>query len=146
MRNRSSLGGTYLLRDLVIIFVAFALGSMVVAIIEGEKVHRQDQKDQDIRSVYNRVEPKEARDGIFRLMEILSSESLKGADVNVQSDALATLEVFLLQFGPALDKVERTGETGYLGLLRALMLGDRDAELFYRRELGLFQGGSSKGD
>lgn len=107
----------------------------------------QHQADQDmVRSVYERVDPQEARDEIFRLMELLSSESYKQADPDVQSSAAATLEEFLLQLGVALEQARQTGKTGYFGLLRAKMRNDKDAAILYRRDLGLLQDGTSKGD
>jgi len=102
------------------------------------------QKAQDARLTYDQVDS--GLDGISRLVELLSSDSFKQSSAEVQEAASMTIEAFVLQFGPSLDEAKRTGDTNHLGLLRALMSGDKDAEILYRRELGLIKVKPYSGD
>lgn len=130
----------YLLSSAIFILLIFVVRDNAVE----EALKHQGYQDM-IRS-YERLDPPEVRDKVFWFMELLSSESYKQADPGVQKEAAMTFEAFLLQFGPALDEAKKTGDTNHLGLLRAMMSGDKDAEILYRRELGLIKVKPYSGD
>jgi hypothetical protein len=124
------------------VIVCLVFGAVVDSAIEGGWA--TGQKGQDARLTYDQVDS--GLDGISRLVELLSSDSFKQSSAEVQEAASMTIEAFVLQFGPSLDEAKETGDTNHLGLLRALMSGDKDAEIFYRRELGLIKVKPYSGD
>lgn len=123
------------------VFAAFCCLVLLFDALEGVRVASERQRS---NLAYDRVDS--GLDGISRLVELLSSDSFRQSGADVQEAASMTLEAFLLQFGPALDEAKKTGDTNHLGLLRAMMSGDKDAEILYRRELGLIKVKPATGD
>ncbi len=135
--DRMSTGNIALL--CAVLVMGFVMGVIIDSGLEGGWASTKEQqlaKGGPIKSAYLGINQEDVKDNILRLAELFSSESFKQADPQVRAEAAMTLESFILQFGPALDMAKRTGETAGLGLFRARMVGDKDAEILYLRELG----------